>query len=125
MLDRVVGYLNEMEVPRSIVELMVATSSSDIRWVNPDLTEGLDRPPSIAEWVDASCGRDDHFHEALRQDPKLRQSLKDGVRSPQLDDLLDKFFKKLNCQMALFEKYRKTGDASGLRATTRRWLSIP
>jgi hypothetical protein len=55
MLDMVATYLNEMEVPGSIVELMVVTGSSDIRWVNHDDND-LRAPPSIAEWVDASCG---------------------------------------------------------------------
>ena len=47
-------YLNEMEIPQSITELMVATSSDDVRWI--DAVDGLERPPSIAEWEDASCG---------------------------------------------------------------------
>src|SRR5215472_2142471 len=56
LLDGVAAYLNEMEVPTSIVELMVATGSDDIRWVQAfDDQLDLDRPPSIAEWSDASC----------------------------------------------------------------------
>jgi hypothetical protein len=57
VLREVGAYLEEMEVPRSIVEKMVATSSGDIIWVDSN-DEGLDRPPSLAEWVDASCGQD-------------------------------------------------------------------
>jgi len=53
-LEDIDDYLNEMEVPKSIVELMVNTSSADLSWV--DATSGLRRPPSIAEWEDASCG---------------------------------------------------------------------
>src|SRR5262249_54440625 len=50
-------YLNDMEVPKSIIELMVTTSSGDIRWVDSiDNRAALERPPSIAEWEDASCG---------------------------------------------------------------------
>lgn len=56
VLERVETYLNEMEVPKSIIESMITTSSSDVRWVDSS-DEGLDQPPSIAEWVDASCGR--------------------------------------------------------------------
>lgn len=55
MLDTVRTYLDEMEVPKQIIETMVATGSAEIRWV--DLLENkVGRPPSIAEWEDASCG---------------------------------------------------------------------
>jgi hypothetical protein len=103
MLDNVVAYLNEMEVPRSIIESMVATSSGDIRWIDADLTEGLDRPPSIAEWVDASCGSFD-FHEALRQNHNKELS-------PQQWDALHRMSQqKLQCALALFDKYRERPD---------------
>jgi len=55
-VEDIVAYLDEMEVPKSIVESMVNTSSDDLRWVGA-VNEGLDRPPSIAEWEDATCGR--------------------------------------------------------------------
>jgi hypothetical protein len=48
-------YLDEMEVPKPMVDAMVSTASSEIRWVDSD-TNGLRRPPSIAEWEDSSCG---------------------------------------------------------------------
>ena len=53
ILDLVSTYLNEMEVPQSIIESMVATGSSDIRWVD-DSDNGLTDPPSIGEWIEAS-----------------------------------------------------------------------
>ena len=34
ILDMVAAYLNEMEVPKSTIELMISTGSSDIRWVH-------------------------------------------------------------------------------------------
>src|SRR5260370_42197985 len=40
VLARIAAYLDDMEVPKSIIESMVATSSSDIRWVN-GVAEGL------------------------------------------------------------------------------------
>jgi hypothetical protein len=57
VLERIAAYLDEMEVPKPIIESMVATSSGDIRWVDSTVDE-LNRPPSIAEWEDASCGSD-------------------------------------------------------------------
>ena len=53
-LGDIVAYLDEMEVPKPIIQSMTATSSGDIRWVSDE--DGLGRPPSIAEWEDASCG---------------------------------------------------------------------
>ena len=60
-LAMIAAYLDEMEVPKSIIELMVATSSNDIRWVDSLYNIELYRPPSIAEWADASCGSSADF----------------------------------------------------------------
>ena len=54
-LSRVGAYLREMEAPQNLVESMIATDSSTIRWV--EATEDkLTEPPSIAEWINSSCG---------------------------------------------------------------------
>jgi hypothetical protein len=57
VLERIAAYLDEMEVPKPIIESMVATGSSDIHLVDA-WDDQLDRPPSIAEWEGASCGSD-------------------------------------------------------------------
>jgi hypothetical protein len=49
------AYLNEMEIPQSIIELTLNTSSNEISFVEAE-QDGLTRPPSIAEWEDATCG---------------------------------------------------------------------
>ena len=54
VLAEIEKYLMDMEVPRSSIDAMLATSSSEIRWVNA-ATDGSSRPPSYAEWEDASC----------------------------------------------------------------------
>ena len=56
MLDSVVRYLNEMEVPKSIIESMTATSSGDIRWVD-----------TIDEQI-VSNGRQQHCEAAILRD---------------------------------------------------------
>lgn len=61
LLGEVAAYLDEMEVPKPIIETMVATSSGDILWVNY-LDDRLEQPPSVAEWTDASCGSDANFN---------------------------------------------------------------
>ena len=43
-----------MEVPRPIIDTMVATGSSEIQWVDAE-KDHLERPPSFAEWEDANC----------------------------------------------------------------------
>ena len=55
ILGTVTAYLEEMEVPRPMIDAMVRTGSSEIEWVD-EHTSGLRRPASIAEWEDASCG---------------------------------------------------------------------
>jgi len=99
MLDSVVSYLNEMEVPKSIIESMIATSSGDIRWVDA-IDDGLDRPPSIAEWVGALCGRGDAWMEAQRQNQRLsRQQWEALAESTHM--------KKNRCAWDLFDKHRE------------------
>jgi hypothetical protein len=63
MLDNIIRYLDEMEAPRPIVDVMVATSSGDIRWVDHS-TYGLGNAPSFREWLDASCG---HLRKQAKQ----------------------------------------------------------
>ena len=55
MLDSVTRYLDEMEVPNPLIDSMVATGSAEIEWV--DSKRAFMRPPSFAEWFDASCRR--------------------------------------------------------------------
>jgi hypothetical protein len=56
VLGGVTAYLDEMETPKPMIDAMVDTSSSEIHWIESDNNLGLRRPPSIAEWEDASCG---------------------------------------------------------------------
>jgi hypothetical protein len=55
VLGRIASYLDEMEAPKTIIEKVTATGSANIYWINASSDE-LRRPPSIAEWEDASCG---------------------------------------------------------------------
>jgi hypothetical protein len=79
VLGRIAGYLDEMEVPKSIVASMVATSSGDILWVN-DFADGLEEPPSIAEWEDASCGSDVNLSNADIDTPAGREVAVKGFK---------------------------------------------
>lgn len=57
MLAVIAGYLKDMEVPNSVIDAMFETAPSDLRWVEA-VGDPLERPPSIAEWEDASCPGD-------------------------------------------------------------------
>jgi hypothetical protein len=75
LLGEVSAYLDEMEVPKPIIETMVATSSGDIIWVN-SLDDRLEQPPSVAEWTDASCGSDANFNT----DELTREEFVKGIK---------------------------------------------
>ena len=103
MLADITRYLEEMEVPKQLIESMVATGSADIRWA--DSEKGLQRSPSIAEWKDASCGS---FTE---QESNTLSDLESRNRSQQ-DELLyklldEKLSKKKACERHLIFSHRE------------------
>ena len=108
MLDGVRGYLDEMEVPKQMIESMVATGSAEIRWVDA-IEDKLERPPSIAEWEDASCGtftgqeNNTMLHLRVR---RLAQPLSQE-ESLFLNLLLEKLQKKVQCEGALISSHRE------------------
>jgi hypothetical protein len=106
MLDRVRKYLDEMEVPKQIIETMVATGSTEIRWADA-VEDDVRRPPSIAEWEDASCGsftdQEDKTMSLLvnkRASTDLTQS-----ETLLLNLLLEKLTKKNRCEAALISSH--------------------
>jgi hypothetical protein len=92
-------YLEEMEVPRSIIELMDNTSSGDIRWIDA-ISDRVDHPPSIAEWADASCGSGNEFYEALRN------GTFEQLPSRQQEFLKLQYSKKVECEGSLIGDHR-------------------
>lgn len=99
VLNRIVVYLDEMEVPKSVIESMVATSSGDIRWVEA-VDDRLDQPPSIAEWAKASCGLEDAYTEAIRNGTYAQ------LTSGQREALERAYGEKLKCEGLLFDQHR-------------------
>jgi hypothetical protein len=57
ILDAMRAYGDEMEIPRPIMDKMLATGSGEIVYVSTHDERDLERAPSFGEWVDASCGR--------------------------------------------------------------------
>jgi hypothetical protein len=88
-------YLTEMEVPRRYIEMMIDTSSNDIRWLEYFDAESLQDVPSVAEWLSAGCGSMSKSEEKVlldligakdllsSQEKKLRDEL--SVRSIDID----------------------------------------
>ena len=96
VLQEISRYLEAMEAPRPLNDGMVATPSAEIRWVDYD-DDNLEDPPSIHEWVDASCG------SVTREERKIALS---GPASTERDEMLRKtlFAKSSNrsvCQTKL------------------------
>lgn len=105
MLDSVIRYLDEMEVPKQIAESMVATSSAEIRWVDA-VENRLQRPPSIAEWKDASCGS---FTD--QEENSMLQLMAKGSGRSQQDSLLFNL---------LFQKSQKKAQCEGFLVSSQR-----
>jgi len=104
MLDSVRQYLDEMEVPRAMIEAMVATGSADIRWVT--IASDLSRPPSLAEWEDATCGTFSDKERTLLAQLQKRRS--DATKREQSlrDQLQNKQSQRLRCQVELLSSRR-------------------
>jgi hypothetical protein len=107
MLESIANYLDEMEVPKSIIEGMVSTGSSEIRWVDDESTN---RPPSFTEWVDASCEpfTVQEYQTKLELDIKKQyepDTLSENDRL--LSDVLDqKWWNRIRCQGRLVSTNR-------------------
>jgi hypothetical protein len=78
--NRVKRYLEEMEVPREAIELIFATSSSDIVFVGerknlPLYAKLAARSPAYDEWLRAKCGKFPVDAEELNRIMHLRSTL--------------------------------------------------
>ena len=82
-LDSISSYLGEMEAPHPMIDAMVATGSTEIRWVDAGAEE-LQRAPSFAEWEDAVCG-----NFARGESDKMGQLIGESKRTANEDMLLD------------------------------------
>ena len=108
VLDSVVRYLDEMEVPKQMIESMVATGSAEIRWVD-SIKNRLERPPSIAEWKDASCGSFTAQEENTLLELRLHTMNGTGLSQQEAltsNLLSEKEGKKAECEGVLISRQR-------------------
>jgi hypothetical protein len=73
VLHEMAQYLSEMEASRSIIDAMVGTGSSEIRWVDAD-RDRLQQPPSYAEWMQAICGQFSQQEQNTLHDLLIKKS---------------------------------------------------
>ena len=103
-LQRISRYLEEMEAPRALIDSMVATSSSEIRWVDA-FNEKLQHPPSFVEWTDASCGGITSREEDVFGQLNYREAMNGEILTEQERRLKDalgtKIFKRNGCMIEL------------------------
>jgi hypothetical protein len=91
VLDDIRRYLAEMEAPPVLIEKMIATDSSEIEW--SDRYDDYPRePPSIAEWINSSCGSFTPGEEVTTADLSLR---KHGFYGPPLNAREDERWREL------------------------------
>jgi hypothetical protein len=75
LISDVERYLSQMEVPRIYVDLMMATDSEHIRWLNGDERESMRNVPSIEEWLNSACGNDSEAnHTSECKNNRLRKA---------------------------------------------------
>jgi hypothetical protein len=103
VLNSIRQYMDEMEVPKPMIEAMVATSSADIKWVDDD---DLRRPPSLAEWEDATCGSFSIKDEKLLSDLRAKRSNLNPREQNLRDQLQNRQSQWGRCQIELLSSNR-------------------
>jgi hypothetical protein len=87
-----------------MIEAMVATSSADIKWVDAD--NDLRRPPSLAEWEDATCGSFSIKEENLLSDLRAKRSNLTPREQNIRDQLQNRQSQWRRCQIELLSSNR-------------------
>jgi hypothetical protein len=108
-LREITRYLEEMEVPRPLIDTMFATSSSEFQWVEEVDGGPLEYPPSFIEWVDASCGSLTSHERKTQRELFTRSALQEPltVTEVMLEKMLtEKLTKHINCRLTLVRARR-------------------
>jgi hypothetical protein len=74
-IDDITHYMDDMEAPRSVIDAMVATGSSEVHWIDSFNNDLLERPASYAEWEDATCGEFTAQHKKTIMDLHVQEQL--------------------------------------------------
>lgn len=105
IIDDIRRYLDDMEAPQIVANAILTTSSADIQWID-DSENGLHRPPSIAEWLDASCGqfsREEKNTQIELEAKRQRLSSNDALLLKMLNE---KSARKTSCELRLISRSR-------------------
>jgi len=87
-----------------MIEAMVATGSADIKWVDAD--DALGRPPSLAEWEDATCGSFSIKDKMLLSDLLAKRSNLAPREQSLRDQLQNRQSQWSRCQIELLSSNR-------------------
>ena len=100
-LASISSYLDEMEIQRSVEEILLSTESSKIRWIEE---KGLERSRSFAEWEDANCGILTEEESAAKAQLEARSDRRDKISLSDkvaLNLLKTKYYKIDECKFTL------------------------
>jgi hypothetical protein len=126
LLQQIESYLEEMEVPRKFIEIMTVTSSTKVRWLDVSESNLIENVPSIAEWINASCGTDP-FEREIDDLSRGRTSLKDFSAREKIEwqrlvnRSIDKQDELWRCKA---DKIDRSRDAT-TQASNRRGMNSP
>jgi hypothetical protein len=99
--------MSDEELPKPLIDSMVATGSAEIRWVDSLNDRGLEHPPSISEWIDAFCGSftEQEYNTMIELGAKRSNVSQQERLLYQL--LNDKWEKKVTCERHLIFSHRE------------------
>jgi hypothetical protein len=100
-----------MDTPERLIQAMENTGSTETIWVKADFE--LERPPSIAEWTDATCRPVPSSHRQLKDDLEAKwHALEKKSKLPENElNLLRKIWDEESdhdrCQTILWDRNRE------------------
>jgi hypothetical protein len=103
-----VAYMKDMEAPQPVIDAMIQTSSAEIIHVSSTQL-GLEHPPSIIEWLNASCGArtaamDARFNQLWDTDARSRMPI---AEREQANEFVMQYASIGTCRRKLLENHRK------------------
>jgi hypothetical protein len=108
VLSDIETYLSEMEIPRRYIEKLTDTSSDNISWLDwMEVLLAMSEPPSISEWLLASCGGLSQEELKLVTEKDSYNKLSPDVR----DRLILKTRQVAKCKTTKIENYKDSATS--------------
>lgn len=103
-LAGMVRYLEEMEAPRRVVDVMGSTSSAELQWLDFDDETAIEQPPSFAEWSNSACGA-----VTLKERMRALRAMSSSVSAQErdaVDEINRRSSEKSLCEDRLVARFR-------------------